>query len=54
MSWDAYVTNLLAGKVLEYAAIIGQDGNIWASNFGTFVFISIRCCCSSHLPNPRH
>ena len=34
MSWDAYVNNLLAGKVLEYAAILGQDGNIWASNFG--------------------
>jgi profilin len=39
MSWDAYVTNLLAGKVLEYAAIIGQDGAIWASNFGIHWFL---------------
>lgn len=38
MSWDAYVTNLLAGKVLEYAAIVGADGNIWASNFGTLYY----------------
>lgn len=34
MSWDAYITNLTAGKALEFAAIIGKDGNIWASNFG--------------------
>ncbi|CAD8093068.1 unnamed protein product [Paramecium primaurelia] len=34
MSWDAYVTNLTANGVLEYAAIIGLDGNIWASNLG--------------------
>ncbi|CAK66765.1 unnamed protein product (macronuclear) [Paramecium tetraurelia] len=34
MSWDAYVTNLTANGALEYAAIIGTDGNIWASNFG--------------------
>ena len=36
--WDAYVNNLLAGKVLEYAGLLGQDGNIWASNFGIIVF----------------
>lgn len=34
MSWDAYVSNLTANGALEYAAIIGTDGNIWASNFG--------------------
>jgi profilin len=28
---------LTAGKALEYAAIIGKDGNIWASNFGVAV-----------------
>ena len=32
--WDAYVQNLTAGKAVEFAAIIGKDGNIWASNFG--------------------
>ena len=32
--WDAYVQNLTAGKAIEFAAIIGKDGNIWASNFG--------------------
>ena len=32
--WDAYVQNLTAGKGLEFAAILGKDGNIWASNFG--------------------
>lgn len=34
MSWDSYIDNLITGKGLEYAAIIGLDGNIWASNFG--------------------
>jgi profilin len=37
MSWDAYVTNLTANGALEYAAIIGLDGNIWASNLGVAV-----------------
>ncbi|CAD8107590.1 unnamed protein product [Paramecium sonneborni] len=40
MSWDAYVTNLTANGALEYAAIIGLDGNIWASNFGVAVLPS--------------
>ncbi|WP_411026612.1 profilin, partial [Salmonella sp. s54395] len=34
MSWDTYVTNLLATKSVCHVAIIGHNGSIWAVSEG--------------------
>jgi profilin len=33
-AWQAYIDNLLASKNLVQAAIVGQDGTVWASSSG--------------------
>lgn len=34
MSWDAYITNLLATNYVSEAAIIGHNGSVWAQSPG--------------------
>lgn len=38
MSWDSYVQNMVASKVITEAAILGLDGSTWCA---FFVFLQL-------------